>query len=281
MNNKPFRIASLLAVLAFPAVSYAQGITSSNTQKNTAMEKNKSAIYELYEKCFNGKDLTLLPNFIADDFPGPRGLKGVPAFKANLEPLFKAFPDIHYELTSVVAAEDKVAISWRWEGTSTTAYNQFQPTGKKMSNEGMAIFTFRDGRICASTVQTDRLGFLQNMGVVPQDILTSPANSKTNHVFFIDKFLIPAPAISEFMDRMTKNRNILHTLPGFVKDNAYTYKDGEGNLICVTVAEWQDHQAIEQAKQTVQAEYQKEGFDMPAMLSRLHITMERGVYSSL
>ena len=247
------------------------------------MEKNKSAIYELYDQCINGRNMTLLDNLIADDFSGLGGLNGAPAFRASVQGLIQAFPDIHYELTSVVAADDKVAVSWQWTGTSTNAFRQYPPNGKKLTNEGMAIFTFRNGRIAAAMLQTDRLGFLQAMDVLPPEIGNGPGatGNSTAPLYFIDKFFVPAPAIDEFMERMTKNRTLLKPMPGFIHDDAYSYKDKDGNLICVTIAAWKDHNAIEKAKQAVQAKYKREGFDMPAMLSRLRITIDRGVYSTL
>jgi len=251
-----------------------------NAQKITNMETNKSKVYDLYEKAINNRNFALLQDIVADEFPGPNGLKGIAAFRANLDPLIKAFPDIHYELTAVIADDNKVAVSWRWTGTSKASYLQYPATGKTIINDGMAIFTFKDGKINASTIQTDRLGFLLSLNVVTPDVLAGPAAAK-DHVFFIDKFVIPAPAIDEFMERMSVNRTFLRTLPGFIRDEAYTYKDDDSNLICVTIAVWKDHAAIANAKQAVQAEYKKEGFDMPAMLSRLHITMDRGVYSAL
>jgi predicted ester cyclase len=275
MKSSLYRPAFWMVILLLPGLSYAQD--RNNTQKYTAMEKNKSAIYELYEQCLNGRNMSLLRDLITDDFSGPGGLHGVAAFQASLEPLINAFPDIHYELTSVMAADDKVAVSWQWTGTSTNTYLHFQPTGKKITNEGIAIFTFRDGRIAASTVQTDRLGFLQGLGVLPQDV----AGANAAQVFFIDKFFVPAPGIGEFTDRMNKNRTLLKTMPGFIKDDAYSYNDGDGNLICVTIAVWKDHDAVDNAKKAVQAEYKKEGFDMAAMLQRLHITIDRGVYSPM
>ena len=287
MSRKFFTITVLMAILAIPGIGYAQDTTSTNIKKNTAMEKKKSAIYALYDQCINGRNMALLDNLISDDFPGPRGLHGVPGFRAGVEGLIHAFPDMHYELTSVVAADDKVAVSWQWTGTSTNAFLQYPPNGKKITNDGMAIFTFRNGRITAAMLQTDRLGFLQGVDVLPAEIGNGPVVPTTTGVpgsiplYFIDKFFVPAPAIDEFMERMTKNRTLLKTLPGFERDEAYSYKDKDGNLICVTIAVWKDRDAIEKAKQAVQTEYEKEGFNMSAMLTRLHITIDRGVYSTV
>ncbi|OQP58669.1 antibiotic biosynthesis monooxygenase [Niastella populi] len=96
---------------------------------------------------------------------------------------------------------------------------------------------------------------------------------------FIDKFFVPAAAIKEFRERVKINRNFIEKLPGFIEDAAYEYTDNDGNLIFITVAMWQSAEALNKAKEAVQAEYKKEGFDAPAMFKRLGITVDRGIYT--
>lgn len=98
---------------------------------------------------------------------------------------------------------------------------------------------------------------------------------------FIDRFIIPAEAWPEFMERMQMNRNLIRTLPGFVGDDVYLHADENDNLVCVTIANWESEAHIQQAKAQVQAEYQKQGFNMPMMLQRLGIQMERGQFRKL
>jgi heme-degrading monooxygenase HmoA len=95
---------------------------------------------------------------------------------------------------------------------------------------------------------------------------------------FIDQFIIPLNARDEFIERMTINRNFIKTLPGFIEDAAYERVDEQQNTICITIAAWESEMAIKNAKAAVQALYEKQGFDMPAMLDRLGIKMERGLY---
>jgi hypothetical protein len=77
---------------------------------------------------------------------------------------------------------------------------------------------------------------------------------------------------------MKINRDFIKKLPGFIEDAAYTYQDENDNLICVTVARWRNMDFINKAKEAVQAEYRRENFDMPAMLKRLNISIDRGIY---
>jgi hypothetical protein len=157
-------------------------------------------------------------------------------------------------------------------------FRDYAPTGKTITNDGMAIFVLKDGKIVNGVVQTDRLGFLQEINAVP----TNPGRpAPKDKISLIDKFLVPAASKAEFYERMHINRSFLNNLPGLIRQDAYEYTDQDGNLVCVTVAQWESMEAIAKAKEAVQAEYKREGFDMPGMLKRLNITMDRGIYSDV
>jgi heme-degrading monooxygenase HmoA len=95
---------------------------------------------------------------------------------------------------------------------------------------------------------------------------------------FIDSFLIPANSIEEFKERTRLNRNLIRQLSGFVEDHAYEHFETNGDLRLITIAVWVSEDALAKAKDIVQAEYQKEGFNPAAMMKRLNIRMERGIY---
>ena len=97
---------------------------------------------------------------------------------------------------------------------------------------------------------------------------------------FIDRFVVPNTAKAEFLERMKINRDFIKTLPGFVDDSAYE-QAGEAESYYVTTAIWRDQQAIQKARAAVTAEYQREGFNPPEFMKKLHIKMERGVYKKL
>jgi len=96
---------------------------------------------------------------------------------------------------------------------------------------------------------------------------------------FIDKFIVPEKSKQEFLKRVSINRNIIKQLNGFIKDDAYERTDEKGNLIYVTIAVWENETVLKKAKEIVQAEYKKEGFDIAEMFTRLNITMERNIYN--
>lgn len=134
-------------------------------------ERNKEVIRQLFEEVFNKGRTELLKDLVAGEYIGPRGDKGPAAFQSTIAGLLKAFPDIHYQLEELFSADDKVAVRWIWSGTHKATFvgplATIPATGKSISNEGMAIYECSDGKIVSGHLQTDRLGFLQQLGIVP------------------------------------------------------------------------------------------------------------------
>jgi steroid delta-isomerase-like uncharacterized protein len=80
-----------------------------------------------------------------------------------------AFPDIRYTVEDLIAEGDRVAIRWRWSGTHRAPFRGIPVSQKQVSDSGIAIYRFQDGRIVQTWLETNRLGFLQQIGVVPPD----------------------------------------------------------------------------------------------------------------
>ena len=110
---------------------------------------------------------------------------------------------------------------------------------------------------------------------------TDSIQTNNSEQYFIDKFYVPRNSRQEFYERAKINRDFIRTLPGFIEDAVYERTDENGDFAIITVAIWQSEEAINNAKQAVQAEYKREGFDMQGLIKRLNITIDRGVYKKL
>ncbi|MGO4293057.1 ester cyclase [Chitinophaga sp. RAB17] len=272
-------ISLLLAGAMTPGIANARQVNKHANNKTFTMENNKAIVQELYETSLNKKQLELLPNQISEEFAGAGGAKGVKGFIDPFMPLINAFPDIQYKLITLVSEGDKVVVRWKWTGTQTGTFRNVPATGKTISSDGISIYEFKNGKIVGSDVQLDRLGILQSLDVVPANI--APVKPIKDQVQFIDKFLVPANAIAEFKERTAFNRQFIKTLPGFITDAEYVYTDEQGNLICITVAQWESREALSKAKETVQAKYKEQGFNPAEMFKRLGITADRGIYTAV
>lgn len=245
-------------------------------------QQNKEVVRRLFEQGLNKRNFELVNELVSPDFTGLQDKKGGAAFAAPVQPLIKAFPDIQWNIVDLVGDGDKVALHWEWKGTQRAPWFNMAVSDKTVTNEGMSVMTVKEGKVINAQVLTDRLSFLQALDVLPADVtVLYNKKAQSGQVNFIDKFFVPAAAINEFQERVSINRSFIKKLPGFIEDAAYEYHDKEGNLILITVALWQNSEALSNAKEAVQAEYKKQGFDAPAMFKRLNITLDRGIYTQM
>jgi steroid delta-isomerase-like uncharacterized protein len=270
-------------VYLLSAMLLVTGITNAQTSNTmSAIQKNKEIVRRLYEEALNKRNLNLLEELVSVDYSGIAGKKGPDAIKESVAPLIAAFPDIQWKIEDLIGENDKVTVRWGWQGTQQAPYLHFPPTGKTVANTGIAVYELKNGKIAGAHLLTDRLGFLQGLGVLPTDLALLPKKQAyKERVSFIDKFRVPAGARQAFYERMNINRSLIKTLPGFIEDAAYEYTSENGDLICVTVALWQSREALNKAREVVQEQYKKEGVDPAEMLKRLNIVADRGVYEEI
>ena len=132
---------------------------------------NKQIVRSIYEDCINTGNLAALSNFIDASYVGPSGERGPDGFAATVGGLRAGFPDIHFTIEDLMADGDRVALRWKWEGTHQNTFRGFEPTGKRVSNSALAIYELREGKVVRAWLQTDRLGFLEAMGALPESVL--------------------------------------------------------------------------------------------------------------
>jgi hypothetical protein len=104
--------------------------------------------------------------------------------------------------------------------------------------------------------------------------------SHPNQRFRIDGFDIPADALAEFQAAMQRNMAFIKTLRGFLGHVVFKKISGPSTINIVTIAVWEDQEAVDKAGEQVRAYYQRIGFDMPAMLARWGVTAAVGNYQA-
>lgn len=167
------RHAALAALIAATTACVARhGAPDENRSPSMSTRTHRSqagVVRSLYEAGLNTGDLTAVDRAIAPEFVGAGG-RGPAAFARTVVELRAAFPDIRYTIEDVVEEGDRVAIRWTWTGTHEGPFRGFPPTRRKVSTQGLAVFQLTDGKIVRSWVETDRLGFLQQIGGLPDDV---------------------------------------------------------------------------------------------------------------
>ena len=132
------------------------------------LESNKQLIRSIYEDHINTGNLEPVAALVSPDFTTPSGERGPAAFLANISELRTGFPDIQFHIEQLIAEADRVVVRWTWHATHTGTFRGIAPTGKPITNSGIAIYQITDHKIAQTWVETDRLGALQQMGAVPR-----------------------------------------------------------------------------------------------------------------
>ena len=105
------------------------------------------------------------PDFILHD---PRGDMARDDWKKYEEPVFAAFPDINMTIDDIIAEGDKVVVRTTMSGTHKGKFRGIAPTGKKTTIMAIYVFRIVGGKFAESWLASDRLGLMQQLGVIPK-----------------------------------------------------------------------------------------------------------------
>jgi len=146
----------------------------SNIQKGEhfmSTEDNKALIRRFYEEVFNKKNLAAIDDFFAPDHVDhtlPPGLPvGPEGTKQAIAMTLTAFPDLHLTIEDMIAEGDKVVTWFTTHGTQRGALGDIPPTGKQVTVSTIEITRIAGGKIVEDSGLDDRLGMLQQLGLVP------------------------------------------------------------------------------------------------------------------
>ena len=100
-----------------------------------------------------------------DTMPGaPGGFEGV---RQTIGMLGSAFSDQRYEVHHLIGEGDTVVIHATMHGRHTGEFLGIPPTGREVTLRSIHIVRYRDGREIETWALQDRLGLMQQLGVIP------------------------------------------------------------------------------------------------------------------
>jgi steroid delta-isomerase-like uncharacterized protein len=133
-----------------------------------ATEENKAVVRRFYQ-AFEANDMDALMEVLAPDLvaynlnPQNRDehLQGIRGWNA-------IFDDNRFEIVSQIAEGDQVASHVILRCVhSKASYQGVPPTGKQIEMGAVAIERVKNGKIVERRVYSDRLGMLQQLGLLP------------------------------------------------------------------------------------------------------------------
>ena len=135
-------------------------------------EQNKALVRRGWEQVINQRNLA----FLAEAHPvdalwhePDQDIQGIEDMKHYLALYFEAFPDFNITVEDVIAEGEKVVSRYTFRGTHRGETEEFgPPTGRQFELEGISMHRFKDGKIVEDWEQYDNLGFLQQLGLAPE-----------------------------------------------------------------------------------------------------------------
>ena len=136
-------------------------------------EENKAIVRRVPEEITSQGRLELIdelfsPDIVDHTFIPELGLTpGREGIRQFISMLRAAFPDIDIKVQDVIAEGDKVVVRNSAQGTQQGEFMGIPPSRKHASWSEIHIVRIADGKIVEHWANVDRLGMLQQLGVVP------------------------------------------------------------------------------------------------------------------
>ena len=135
-------------------------------------ENNKALIRQVYEEAINQGNLALLDELVSSDYvehdPNyPQPVRGAEGLKQYFQTFRSAFPDLHFTIEDIISEGDTVAVRQTGRGTHQGELFGIPPTGKQLTVTAMIFHRFANGKPVENWVNSDSMGMLQQLGVIP------------------------------------------------------------------------------------------------------------------
>ena len=135
-------------------------------------EENKTLVRHSWE-LVNESNLDALEEVYSAEFvlhEPDRDLMSLEEAKRYIRTYIDAFPDLRFTVEDVLAEGDLVATRWTLRGTHEGEMEELgPPTGRRFETEGITIHRVEGNKIAEEWQRYDNLGFLQQLGLIPQE----------------------------------------------------------------------------------------------------------------
>jgi steroid delta-isomerase-like uncharacterized protein len=132
---------------------------------------DEAVVRRFYEEMCNGRRNDLAHELFTEDHkmhdPQVPAADG-PAGMAEIVSTYQKGVNGHWSIQELFSTPDRVVVRWIGSGTHVAEVNGIPPTGRSIKVDAITIHKMRDGKIAESWEVWDTLGFLQQLGVIPQ-----------------------------------------------------------------------------------------------------------------
>jgi len=97
----------------------------------------------------------------------------------------------------------------------------------------------------------------------------------------VDTFIVPESAREEFLEKVRESQVLLQQQQGFLQDFVLERASNSREFHLITIVEWQNQQAVDDARKAVTAFHQSANFNPEELFERLGIRAQREMYTTL
>jgi steroid delta-isomerase-like uncharacterized protein len=143
--------------------------------------ENVRNIRRIYDELWNGRNLGLADELIADDAINyDTGLVPMPfgpeEMRGTVRRISAAFPDHRHEVDEVIADGNNVVVRCTLTGTHEGPFMGIPPTGRRIEVTEIHIYRPVDGKAVEHRVGRDDLGAMRQLGIIA-DAIPEPVSA--------------------------------------------------------------------------------------------------------
>lgn len=137
----------------------------------TSASENKQLVRRFIEEGFNQGTVSVLDELFAAEYVGhtpsrPEPIRGPEGMREYIESTRAGIPDVELDIEHMLAEDDLVATYWIGRGTHEGELMGVPPTENTYEAPGMEISRIREGKIVEGWHVGDRMGMLQQLGIL-------------------------------------------------------------------------------------------------------------------
>jgi steroid delta-isomerase-like uncharacterized protein len=162
------KAASLFLIIA---VIISTGCQEKPDSSNDQVEDNIKMYTNVWDEILNKGNIDMIDTHFASNYVNKTvtsTVNGQAEAKEFFGAFLTGFSDIKFVVDEILGVDDRIVKRWTFNGTHTGEFSGIPATDKRITVKGVSIARIENGKITEELDYMDDLGFLQQLGAIPQ-----------------------------------------------------------------------------------------------------------------
>jgi predicted ester cyclase len=165
------RLTFLVLILGLIILQWA---CSQNSGPTAEEQQNLSSVNRIYAEFINQGNEAVFDELVdANIIENEEMPPGMEPNREGVKQLFRmfrsAFPDLHFQVDELIAADDKIVARISVSGTNEGSFMKMPPTGNKISYKLIDIFRLVNGKVVEHWGIGDNAKMMQQLGAIHEE----------------------------------------------------------------------------------------------------------------